>query len=79
LLVGGFDVLAVCLFAFGGSWRFAFALNEDLPRTTWRGYTPDQQKYLLKSTIKISWPLEFPFEPDLFSVLDRLTRKRSPT
>ncbi|MGA3326038.1 MAG: hypothetical protein ABSF45_16320 [Terriglobia bacterium] len=27
LAVGGFDLLAVCLFAFGNVWRFAFALN----------------------------------------------------
>lgn len=77
LAVGGFDVLAVCLFAFGETWRFAFALNGDLPRTTWRGYTPNQQKYLLKSAMKISWPLQAPFTDDLFALLDRLVGKRT--
>lgn len=77
LAVGGFDVLAVCLFAFGDAWRFAFALNEDLPRTTWRGYSLNQQKYLLKSAMKISWPLQAPFADDLFTVLDRLAGKRT--
>jgi len=75
LVVGGFDVLAVCLFAFGNRWRFAFALNEDLPRTTWKDYTPAQQKYLLKSAMQISWPLEAPYVDDLFAVLNRLVAK----
>jgi hypothetical protein len=72
LVVGGFEVLAVCLFAFGNVWRFAFSLNSELPRTTWKGYTPAQQKYLLKSAMKISLPLEPPFVDDLFAALDRL-------
>jgi len=72
LIVGGFDVLAVCLFAFGRKWRFAFARNEDLPRTTWGGYTRAQQKYLLKSAMRISWPPQPPYVADLFAVLDRL-------
>jgi hypothetical protein len=76
LVVGGFDVLAVCLFAFGNTWRFAFALNEDLPRTTWKGYTPAQRKYLLKSAMHISWPLQPPYVDDLFVVLDRLVAER---
>jgi len=75
LVVGGFDVLAVCLFAFGNRWRFAFALNEDLPRTTWKNYTPAQQKYLLKSAMQISWPLEAPYVDDLFAGLNRLVAK----
>ena len=76
LVVGGFDVLAVCLFAFGNVWRFAFALNSDLPRTTWRGYTAAQQKYLLKSAMQTSLPLEPPFVDDLFTVLNRFVAKR---
>lgn len=75
LPIGGFDILAVCLFAFGSTWRFAFALNEDLPRTTWHGYTAAQQKYLLKSAMRISWPLEPPYVDDLFVALDRLIAK----
>jgi hypothetical protein len=47
LLVGGFDLLAVNLFEFGQEWRFAFAKNEDLPRSTFKGYTPEQRQYLL--------------------------------
>lgn len=76
LPVGGFDVLAVCLYAFGKTWRFAFALNSDLPRTTWAKYTPAQQAGLLKSAMTISWPLHPPFEKSLFTVLDRLVAER---
>ena len=76
LVAGEFDLLAVCLFAFEKVWRFAFALNTDLPRTTWQGYTPAQQKHLLKSTMPISWPLRPPFEAEPFDLLDRLVAKR---
>ncbi len=76
LVVDGFDILAVCLFAFGNRWRFAFARNRDLPRTTWRGYTPAQQKYLLTSAMKISWPLQAPYVTDLFELLDGLVAER---
>ena len=77
LVVGGFDLLAVCLFAFGKTWRFAFALNQDLPRTTWKKYTPAQQKYLLKSAMKITWPLQPPFAEEPFGLLDRLLAQRA--
>lgn len=76
LPVGGFDILAVCLYAFGKTWRFAFAANTELPRTTWAKYTPAQQAWLLKSTMAISWPLKPPFEKNLFTVLDRLVAER---
>jgi hypothetical protein len=76
LPVGGFDILAVCLYAFGKTWRFAFALNTELPRTTWKKYTPVQQAALLKSTMRISWPAVPPFEKDLFVVLDRLIAEK---
>lgn len=77
LAVGGFDVLAVALFAFRKKWEFAFALNDELPHTTWQKYPKRQQKYLLKSTMDISWPLTPPFADDLFVVLNRLVSKRS--
>jgi hypothetical protein len=77
LVVGGFDLLAVCLYAFGNDWRFAFALNDDLPRSTGRKYTPEQQRYLLASSMKISWPLRTPFADEPFSLLNRLVRQRA--
>lgn len=77
LAVGGFDVLAVALFAFDKTWRFAFALNRDLPRSPSEKYTKRQRKYLLKSSMGISWPLEAPFADDLFVILKRLLLKRA--
>jgi hypothetical protein len=56
LLAGEFDILAVNLFAFEGQWRFIFAKNINLPRSTYRKYTPEQQSKLLASLVPVSWP-----------------------
>lgn len=77
LVVGGFDLLAVNLFEFGQKWRFAFVHNFDLPRSTSPKYTPSQQKYLLQTTPPITWPLQPPFEPEPWSLLDRIVREKS--
>ncbi len=55
LLVGEFDIVAVNLFAFRGHWDFAFALNRDLPRSTFSGYTPAQRKHLLATSVQVTW------------------------
>lgn len=72
LLRGGFDLVAVNLFAFTGSWDFAFALNAELPGSKYKKYTPYQRKHLLASNMPISWPLEPPYTSDPFPLLDRL-------
>ena len=77
LAVGGFDLLAVNLFEFGQKWRFAFVHNFDLPRSTYRNYTPAQQRYLLQTTPKITWPLQPPYEPEPWALLDRIVREKS--
>jgi hypothetical protein len=76
LVVGGFDLLAVNLFEFGQEWRFAFARNESLPRTTSKKYTPTQQQYLLKSGMPISWPLKPPYETEPFRLLDEIVAEK---
>ena len=58
LVVGEFDILAINLFAFGQEWRWAFARNEDLPRTPYTGYTKDVRQHLIKGTMGITWPLQ---------------------
>jgi hypothetical protein len=75
LTVGGFDLLAVNLFDFGNEWRFAFVKNCDLPRSTYRKYTPEQRKHLLLTTPKITWPLQPPFRDGPFSLLNELVSK----
>lgn len=76
LVVGEFDVLAVNIFPFEQKWRFVFAKNKDLPRTSWKGYTPEQRQYLLATTVKVTWPPTPPFHDDLFQVLDELIQER---
>lgn len=77
LMVGEFDILAVNLFAFHEQWDFAFALNRDLPRSTYRGYTIQQQKYLLATSMKVTWPVQPPFVTDPFILLDRLVGEKT--
>jgi hypothetical protein len=75
-LVNDFDVVAVSLFGFFRKWEFAFALSEELPRTTYRGYKPEQRKYLLATTIEITYPLRSPFTSDPFILFDKIVQKR---
>ncbi|NOH01487.1 MAG: restriction endonuclease [Chloroflexi bacterium] len=77
LLRGEFDILAVNCFAFGEKWRFAFALNADLPPNTFKKYTEYQRRYLLPSLIPIEWPLNPPFTDKLIKLLKRLVKRSS--
>ncbi|NLF09579.1 MAG: restriction endonuclease [Pirellulaceae bacterium] len=74
LLAGEFDILAVNLFAFENKWRFVFAKNQDLPRSTYKKYTPQQQAELLASLVPVSWPPRPPFSDEPFSLLDDLLK-----
>jgi len=76
LITGGFDILAVNLFEFGQEWRFAFAKNADLPRSTFKKYTEEQRKYLLASSVKASFPILPPFRDEPFSILDELIAEK---
>lgn len=75
LLRGEFDLLAVNCFAFGNQWRFAFALNSELPQNTYKKYTEYQRKHLLPTLIAVEWPLKPPFTENPFELLDRLAAK----
>lgn len=72
LAVGEFDIVAVSLYAFEDKWRFAFAKNKDLPhpRAHSRNLSSEDSKYLIKTLIDISWPLQDPFTTDVFALLD---------
>lgn len=76
LLRGEFDVLAVNCYAFGNKWQFAFALNRELPKNTFRKYNPAQQDALLPTLIPVTWPPQAPFVTDPFVLLDRLAAER---
>ncbi len=77
LLRGEFDLLAVNCFAFGEQWRFAFALNSELPPNTYKKYNEYQRKHLLPSLISIEWPLKPPFTENLFELLDKFIEIKS--
>jgi hypothetical protein len=72
LLIGEFDIIAVNLFAFEEKWRFAFALNRDLPRSQFKKYTKLQQRELLSSLMPISLPLKRPYVSNPCVLLDRI-------
>lgn len=72
LLAGEFDILAVNLFAFENTWRFVFAKNNDLPRSTFRKYSQQQQATLLASLVPVSWPPRPPFHAEPYALLDSL-------
>lgn len=76
LLVGQFDLLAINLFQFQEQWDFAFILNRDLPRSTYRRYTESQREYLLATLVNVTWPLEPPFADNPFTLLDQLVSER---
>ncbi|HRO43525.1 MAG TPA: hypothetical protein PL009_11875 [Flavipsychrobacter sp.] len=72
LLAGEFDIVAVNLFAMEEEWKFAFALNKDLPKTKYPKYSAFQQQQLIASLIKIQYPLQPPFVDDPYLLLDQL-------
>ncbi len=74
LLAGEFDILAVNLFTFDNQWRFVFAKNQDLPRSTHKKYTPQQQTKLLASLVSVSWPPRPPFSEEPFTLMDELLK-----
>ena len=76
LMVGEFDVLSVNCFAFNQEWRFVFAKNTDLPRSTYRRYPAGVREQLIASLVSVSWPPESPFTEDLREILDRIIEDR---
>lgn len=79
LLKGEFDILAVNCFAFGEKWRFAFAKNKDLPTSTYKKYSEEQQQKLIASLVPVTWPPEPPFHADPFELLDQLLIEKEET
>lgn len=81
LQYGGFDILAVNMFMFHQEWEFAFAINEDLPHSTYKGgkkqtISDDALQYLMKTSIPITYPIDTPFVSDPCMLLDELMKRR---
>lgn len=73
LKVGEFDVIAAGIFSFRNKWEFAFALNEELPRSTKYG---EHSSHLIASLVSITLPLEAPFTSDPVEVFEKVLQKR---
>ena len=76
LLRGEFDLLAVNCFAFGEKWRFVFAKNVDLPKSSYKKYSIEQREQLIASLVPIKWPPVEPFSDDPFKLLDELITEK---
>ncbi len=76
LVFGEFDVLSVNCFTFENQWHFVFAKNADLPPTTFRSYTPEQQKHLIATTVGVTWPPSGISTTDLFGLLEQIIEDR---
>ncbi|OHB75790.1 MAG: hypothetical protein A2Z34_04640 [Planctomycetes bacterium RBG_16_59_8] len=77
LHIGEFDIIAVNLFAFEEKWRFAFALNDDLPRSTFQKYPPAVRRRLLATLMQVSWPLHTPYIESPIPLLEHLSSRAS--
>jgi transcriptional regulator with XRE-family HTH domain len=77
LRVGEFDILAVNIFSIDQKWEFVFAKNSDLPRSTSKIYNELQKSELLKSSVKIFFPLQHPFTDDPYHLLEEIIEERS--
>jgi hypothetical protein len=77
LVAGEFDIVAVNLFAFRGKWEYGFALNRDLAKSTYKNYTPEQQKYLIATLQAVTLPLAPPYESDIFVLMDKLAKEKA--
>ena len=69
---GEFDILAVNVFQFAKQWRFVFAKNEDLPASTYSGYSDYQREHLLATMVTVHWPPKPPFRDEPFTLMDEL-------
>lgn len=82
LLVGEFDVVAVNIHAFTGEWDFAFCKNEDLltmegaTRGAAAGYTPMQQRSLIKTLQPMPLDVPPPYTRDPFVLFDEIIEER---
>ena len=76
LLKGEFDILAVNIFAFEDTWRFAFANNSDLPTSKYRGYTEYQRQHLLATLVEVHWPPKPPFVEEPFTLMNEMIQNR---
>lgn len=66
---GEYDILAVPLFPFTGTWEFAYKRNEDCAATVSSKYDAYERRFLLATTENISWPLSDEWHTNLLDLL----------
>lgn len=69
-LRGEYDILAVPLFPFTGTWDYAYKLNADCRACNSRKYDEFQAGHLLATTEKITWPLGTEWHENLLDLLN---------
>lgn len=69
-LIGKYDILAVGLQPFTGTFEYAFKKNKDLTRTTSRKYTDYQKHHLLSTTERLFWPLDSGWTTEFLLLLE---------
>jgi hypothetical protein len=67
---GEYDILAVPLFPFTGSWEVAYKWNVECRPSSFKGYDVEDQSQLLATMEKIYWPLDDKWTSDLIRMLD---------
>lgn len=67
---GDYDVLAVPLFPFTGSWEYAYKRNLDCRASTSKKYSSFQAAQLLATSEIITWPLSEGWTTNLLDLLD---------
>lgn len=68
--IGDYDILAVPLFPFTGTWDFAYKRNKDCRLTTSHKYSDEDRQYLLATTEKLYFPLNGEWHADLMELCD---------
>jgi hypothetical protein len=69
-VIGDFDILAVPLFPFTGTWEYAYKRNRDCRVSTSSKYEAQDRQFLLSTTETITWPLDPDWVTDLTVLLD---------
>jgi hypothetical protein len=68
--IGDYDILAVPLYPFTGTWEFAYKRNSDCRITTSPKYSDEDRQYLLSTMEQITFPITDEWTTDLLSLCD---------
>jgi len=75
--VGDYDILAVPLYPFCSKWIYAYKLNKNCKKSTYKKYSESQRKYLLSTTEKITYPLEKGWTTNLDTIIKEVVNENN--